>query len=57
MEYIKDKFLTDIKKMNKTNDKYEDKAYESIVKNFYRVKEVKKKQWDQMNMIQNLILN
>ena len=35
MEYIKDKFLTDIKKMNKTNDKYEDKAYESIVKNLF----------------------
>lgn len=35
MEYIKDKFLTDIKKMNKTNDKYEDKAYESIVKKLF----------------------
>ena len=35
MEYTKDKFLTDIKKMNKTNDKYEDKAYESIVKNLF----------------------
>ena len=24
MEYTKDKFLTDIKKMNKTNDRYEE---------------------------------
>lgn len=35
MKYTKDKFLNDIKKMNKTNDKYEDKAYESIVKNLF----------------------
>lgn len=35
MTYTKDKFLTDIKKMNKTNDKYEDKAYESIVENLF----------------------
>ena len=35
MNYTKDKFLTDIKKMNKANDKYEDKAYKSIVENLF----------------------
>lgn len=35
MAFTKDKFITDIKKMNQDNDKYENKAYESIVSNLF----------------------
>lgn len=48
MAYTKDKFLTDIKKMNKTNDKYEDKAYESIVENLFLLN--KRGKWKAMGL-------
>ena len=35
MAYTKDKFFNDIKEMNENNDKYEDKAFESIVSNLF----------------------
>ena len=48
MAYTKDKFFTDIKKMNKTNDKYEDKAYESIVENLFLLN--KRGKWKAMGL-------
>lgn len=48
MSFTKDKFLTDIKKMNKTNDKYEDKAYESIVENLFLLN--KRGKWKAMGL-------
>ena len=48
MAYTKDKFFTNIKKMNKTNDKYEDKAYESIVENLFLLN--KRGKWKAMGL-------
>lgn len=48
MTYTKDKFLIDVKKMNKTNDKYEDKAYKSIVENLFLLN--KRGKWKAMGL-------